>query len=661
MKNKIVWGIIILAIIFSLYNMVTRYNIEKQNKNVELVMDDELFQEMKAENNLRDDYLVELKENGITGISVFSEDIEFLVNKGDLNFFKGEELEKSRKITGNINSIYNDFQFEKNSAFLITDNKKLKQRLKDNYSLWKKKYNEIEYREKDDKIVIFFPLWKEEYADFPVNNQNKIQKIEKAGLDVNLRVNNNKDFREYNRSLLEKYKPETVVFSGTEVLGYDSEKNSIDLTGNLIQKNNIKYGMIEPFIANQKGRKQLSEFINYNILRVHSLQVEEMEKYSLKKVVERYIRAVKERNVRYLYLKPFFEPKGEEDVLQYNLNYINKLKNGLEDNGLNVAKAETFPYFKNSFLFLVIVGAGIIISGLYLLEKLIGINLKKYFWILLGTGIILNIILLLLNKEILLRQILALGSAIVFPTLAVITIFNKNKKDNISKRWNIIIKFFKAILISLTGALFIISTLYHISFLYKVNQFRGVKLSFIMPLLLISLFYIRRYINNSSSSNIYEIITNFLNLNLKIKHILSGLIILIGGIFYIVRSGNYSLFSISVIEEQMRILLERWLIVRPRFKEFLIGHPFLIITLFWREKIKSNIIIYGIILLTAIGQISIVNTFSHIHIPLQIDFLRTFNGILLGSLIGIFLLSIIVLFHKGYLKLLKQLLVKYHE
>lgn len=659
MKNKIIWGLIFLAVIFSFFSVLRRYNMENKNNKVELVIDDKFLQEMKSEHNLTDNILPVLKENGITGLSIFTEDIEFLVNEGKLNFIKAEELFRLKQITGDYNSIFKEFSFNQNSAFLITDEEEIKTSIRDNISFWQEKYEDIEYREYEDKLLVYFPLWQEKYKDFPIYNKKRMNEVKNAGLEVIFRLNNNEDFREYNRGLIKKYAPEAVVFSGKEVLGYSSGENTINLTAETMKENMVEYGMIEPFIANQKGRKELAKLLDYNILRVHSLQIEEMEKYSLNKIVDRYVRAVKERNVRLVYLKPFFESRNGEDVLQYNLSYINILKEKLEDNGFYIGNADIYPPFSNFYVFLIIIGAAVIISGLYLLEIITGLNFKIYFWLLFIAGFILLIFFIFLNKQILLSQILALAAAIIFPVLAIYTSLIKKENNKISR--SIYFKFIQSVFISLIGALFISAALYHISFLYKVDQFRGVKLSFVMPLFLVSLIYFKKYFDQDRPSDIYNLTVNLLNENIKIKHLLLGFMVLAGGIIYLSRSGNYSLFTVPFIEEKIRIILEEWMGVRPRFKEFAIGHPFLILSLVWKDKIPSFIISYVLLLLATVGQISIINTFSHIHIPLKIDIIRIFNGIVAGIIIALFLFLILNIGKKLILNLNKKVRVKENE
>jgi len=88
------------------------------------------------------------------------------------------------------------------------------------------------------------------------------------------------------------------------------------------------------------------------------------------------------------------------------------------------------------------------------------------------------------------------------------------------------------------------------------------------------------------------------------------------------------------IEEKIRIFLENTLIARPRNKEFLIGYPVLLLAMSMNylriKEFKIPIIIIG-----AIGPVTLINTFCHIHTPFLFSMLRTFNGVWLGLALGL--------------------------
>jgi hypothetical protein len=74
--------------------------------------------------------------------------------------------------------------------------------------------------------------------------------------------------------------------------------------------------------------------------------------------------------------------------------------------------------------------------------------------------------------------------------------------------------------------------------------------------------------------------------------------------------------------------------VRPRFKEFLIGFPALMLlpalTLVHRRMIG-----WLLALGAGVGIGDVLDTYSHLHTPITISLQRTGNGLVIGAIIGI--------------------------
>ncbi len=630
MKNKILLVLIIIAVIFSVLSIIPRYNIENNNKNVELIIDNENLTKLANKiDKSRDNILISLQRNGLTGVAVYCDSIKKLISDKDARLITGNELERIGLLTSNINPLYQDFSFQKDSAFLIISDKNIKKRVLSILPTWSKEY-EIKYREKNDKLIIYFKKWKDKYLDLAIGfNKKYINNIKNIDLQVVPRPDNN--IKGYNQfEFINKSNFKLLIFSGSEVLGY---KDNLKNTAQIMNNNKIKFGKIESFIAKQSGSDRIARLLNYNLVRVHSVQQQEMDKYNTKKLIDRYLRAVRERNVRILYLKPFLE--GEKDkLLKKNLEFIKMLTAELKAEGFNKAEAEPYQYFNTPVFYLLLISTGIFAGGIFLLEKLLSRRLRLWFWIIMLSFICVEVILITSGNIILLRQLLALGSSIIFPTLAIIIALDKSR----SQRW--IFSFSQAIGISLLGSLFLVASLSELSFIVKVNQFRGVKLSFILPLLLVSYYYYKKYLCESEDNNIYNLTKSFLETKIKIKHLLLLLLLIIGGIIYIGRTGNYPLLPVPAWEIILRDVLEKYLYVRPRFKAFLFGHPFLIMVLALMGSSKQ-LITYLFLLLATVGQITILNTFSHTHTALKISLIRFANGIWLGLAVAIILLVIL--------------------
>ena len=114
----------------------------------------------------------------------------------------------------------------------------------------------------------------------------------------------------------------------------------------------------------------------------------------------------------------------------------------------------------------------------------------------------------------------------------------------------------------------------------------------------------------------------------------------------IARTGNDGGVGASDGELLFRSALEQFLYVRPRTKEFLLGHPALWIALgmYFRYVVPNpattekamrmrnwTILAFA---LGAVGQTDIVNTLCHLHIPVLLSVERVTLGIVLGCIVG---------------------------
>ena len=624
MNKKLLYAIIILTLVISLFGIRGRFMVEQSNKNIELAFDYNSLSDMREEYNNQTLTLDNLKEYGVNSIAISPLNIKNLIREGKVVKLDNSEISKKEILSENDNAFWNEFPERDKSAFLVFKEQ-------DNYYQNLKTYQkelDLEFKEINGKNIVFFPYWKEEYQKIDIGFETGlIEKINNKGFNVVYRFENN-DINSLNFELLEGLNKNTsVVFKGQEILGFP---DNMDKTKELMQENNITFGFIEAIIAVQNGEDKLASNLDYDLVRVHSITQDEMNIYSQSKIVNRYMRAIRERNIRFLYLRPIIkENKDFSAVKKLNKEYIQTLNKEAVSAGYKINRAVPFQKFSNNSIFLIFSALGILVGGVLLLIEIFKIkeDLLRYILIVLGImGIFLTYFILDIT---IFRAGLALGSSIVFPSLAIITqLLKRNSKKSI-------INYLKAALITIAGAGFVVTALADISYLTKINQFRGVKLAFLMPLLIITFYYFMEYIVRKKDTTIKQRFYEILEINLKVKHLLILAVVALAGIYYILRTGNFPILDIPAIEEKFRILLEELLYVRPRFKEFLIGHPAFIVALYYFKNIKNNYSVFFLSLLAVIGQLNIINSFAHIHTPLLISLLRTVHGLWIGLLLGL--------------------------
>ena len=139
------------------------------------------------------------------------------------------------------------------------------------------------------------------------------------------------------------------------------------------------------------------------------------------------------------------------------------------------------------------------------------------------------------------------------------------------------------------GGIFIAAMLGNIRFFMEFDYYRGVKLTFILPIIIVAIGYLRRFPlmghDFATSSDFISFAKDFLRIPIRMGTlILVGLLGLVA-IVFVGRSGHTAGVPVPGIEVAMRRFLETVMYARPREKEFLIGHPafFLMVAAMYRK------------------------------------------------------------------------------
>ena len=288
----------------------------------------------------------------------------------------------------------------------------------------------------------------------------------------------------------------------------------------------------------------------------------------------------------------------------------------------------------------------VLIAGIAAMSLLVYIYLPFNY---VGIGIfVLGIIGIAIAKvlhlETLYFKAVGLGTAIAFPTLAIKYSLNKatelKEKEHKPNLVMIIKTYFITSAISFLGAILVTGIFHHVKYSLYLDQFRGVSILYMMPLFL-TLILVMWQMNEPLISWLKE---SFKNYYLLIIGALG-----IGLVYYLMRSGNEA--TVSSIELKLRALLQTGLDVRPRTKEILFGHPILLLAIYLAARYKrAAYLLIG----AAMGQLSIVSTFTHFHTPLMIGLVRTALGLAIGLILGLILIGIWRLLSDWVMKLIRK-------
>ncbi|KXG74448.1 DUF5693 family protein [Thermotalea metallivorans] len=496
----------------------------------------------------------------------------------------------------------------------------------------------------------------------------KVKKIQDRGLEVLPRPYNHKGWSDkgYVNAVLEDYerlniKPPYMVFGGKQVLGYP---DALDTVKSYMEKNGIQVGLVESMVQRehieQKGLEELTRALNYDGIRVFSVPpyIQKRFKYynyeGAEEIENTLYRAITERNIRLIYFRPFMEDDRVyvTDVREYE-KMFSRLKARIAEHGMTLGQASTMAPLKLKTVKKILMGWGIAAGTVLLLSYFTSMkNPVKYG--LLGLGIMGTTSMAFVLPSWA-DKLLALGAAIVFPSLSMIYFcsrcrqYYENNKPHqgFLETIGIGVKdLLTTSAISFIGALFVGTVLSDIEYLLEMDIFRGVKLAQLLPIFIFCMIYMmffgykRDDLKGKNQGLSLDDVKRLLLDDIKVIYVLTAGILLAAGYVYIARTGHETNIQPSNLEMMGRNFLEMTLMARPRTKEFFIAFPALLVGVYAaRKRYKTLMFISGIA--GIIGQTSIVNTFSHLRTPMYLSMIRTAYALGFGILLGIFYLAML--------------------
>ncbi len=428
-------------------------------------------------------------------------------------------------------------------------------------------------------------------------------------------------------------RPTTVVFFGqrNEVLGFPDH---LDDAAAAFKKSGLNFGSIETYdkLQVQKGNDGLGEKAIERTTRVQAISKTELDKLDFDTVVARYLLGVRERNVRVVYLRPFLHEQNGMSLERTNVELVREIRDGLVARGYKLGRATPVPAFRINPLVIALVALTVPAIGMLLLEAF-GIRRPQLVYAAIGFTELLVAGGYATHHDLLARKILALLGAIGFATLAVVALpraFTQAPPAGYASALLAGLRTLSvATLWALAGALVVVGLVSTPLLMEEIDRFAGVKAVIVVPPLVAFVLYVytRRFGNdppNVQASALAPVRVY----QLAILALLAG-----AAVVYVARSGNQSDIAPSAFELALRSNLTALLGVRPRFKEFAIGFPLMMLLPALRlehKRLTGWFFAIGI----AIGTSDVIDTFSHLHTPLVASLTRVANGIVIGVLIG---------------------------
>lgn len=386
--------------------------------------------------------------------------------------------------------------------------------------------------------------------------------------------------------------------------------------------NDLNSSLVTMEFFAQNGMQTMGAAMEQNVLRLHSVTERDMQTtVNREKALDRYQLAASERNMSLLLVR--FLPQA---TVAENVEFFDEINHALWDKGIVQTKPAAPQPLKPGSISLVLISAGII-AGAWLLARRFHIS-PALCNTLAVLGVLLSLALIFTGRVGLLQKLYPLLGVLVFPALSMIA-FMPRTRQGAGRAVRSLLLMTAG---SLIGAVLMVGMLADGNFMLGLKIFTGVKVAHLIPVVLIGLwFYFFR-----ENENPWRKTSHTLNTPLTSKYLFIAIAIVgVLGV-YLMRTGNESL-ALPEWERSFRAFMDQVMFVRPRTKEFMIGHPLLLLVCYWGYR--DNLLPF--LVLGAIGQVSLVNTFAHIHTPLMISVLRTVNGLVLGLIAGLVLIALV--------------------
>ncbi|AEB11716.1 DUF5693 family protein [Marinithermus hydrothermalis] len=432
----------------------------------------------------------------------------------------------------------------------------------------------------EGRVWLGFPVNVEK---FPVGPPDELLELYRQGYYIGYRPINHPD-RAYPVAFPEGVS--IVIFAGTEALGYPDHLQEV------ARGLPVPVAFIEG--ARQAGFDAIAARVP--VLRLFSLQAEWQLKLAPEVAADKYLLAARERGHQILYFRPYPTPERTE-------RFLRRITEGLEASGIPLGEPRVREFTPSPLRYAawagVAAGLGLLALGYpQPLGALLALGLVGGAWAYAGAyaGPLL--------------------AALVFPVLGFVS------GARGFAMWGAATGY------ALAGAVLLSALGSQPETVLGLIPFKGVSLTLLVPPVLVAFSFLPKRPVPQSLAALW-------NHPVRLGEVALALAALAALALVFLRRGNDAPIVLD-LELQLRAWLSDWM-VRPRFKE-LLGHGMAVVAwgAAWPAWVRN-----GMLLFVAIGEASILNTFSHYHTPLGVSLARTLNGMVAGLMLGAAALIII--------------------
>ncbi len=655
-KTRYAALLLLIALLASLAVAVLRIHTESQTRRVEIAMDyTDFIQLARSYNYNPPAFLIALRRAGLTSLALTEELGANVGDNGRAYATTGAALLNQARISPLsdplLESLVRTNHIARDAVYLIVNDPAEYARYRQQLAL--------HFERKTVRVLRASKPWilevrtQIDYFNATALGipSDQIALAKRLGLLLVPRFQNDERFAQpqmedtFNGVLAQDRKVSTVIFFGlrNQVFGYPDH---LEDAAAVFREHNaaaakhgaepFNFGMIETYDDSQiqKGNDTLAKAIEGQTVRVQAIAKTELDKITLDEVIARYVLGVRERNIRVAYLRPWAHQDGNLSIEATNVEMVKEIADQLKAHSFKLGRATPIPQYRGNNRILVGIAA-LAVPSIFVL--LLGVFGWYRLWLAAaayGATVLLYLAGVVSHHDIFARSMIALAGALLFATAAFLSIAKACSEEPAprfsdqlvrSLGWTLLV-----LGVTLAGALVIVGVMSSPLTMEEIERFRGVRLVLALPpLIALGLYLFDRRFNSG-----VERPSDVLAAPVRVYQLFAGIVIVGAGVLLLMRSGNDSDIAPSHLELALRHVLTVVLSVRPRFKEFLIGFPALMLlpalTLAHRRMIG-----WLLALGAGVGIGDVLDTYSHLHTPITISLQRTGNGLVIGAIIGI--------------------------
>ncbi len=650
--RMLLWAGLILALLLSMQGILLRTANERQNKTVITAAEYQLFEKSAQASNVpMDTVLQRLQANGVKTIAVKETSLRTLAGRGEVYLstladFAAYTQAYEPAIWAKASSAIGQQIISPANMVVVTSNPSTSQFLTEKLSNRFSSSELVSFQAEGKHYIIINAelqqLDKSKTAMKELDTllgfeENILRDLKSKGFKIILRpggtTGSNTAYLQEYEPLIRDYNVQTLIFGYNRVTGTPDHP---EVMNNLVKKYHLQVGIIETSqqlgYISQEGLDQLMQATGYPINRVYSTSNDDFVKTADERYY-RWVRSIIDRGIRIVYLVPFKDESKDSSInLNESIETVGHFQQTIAAKGFIIDQPlkdlnSSIPGKGHRLMVSLSLLAACLLYILYLLRPH-----RKWMLALSTLGLLACLgINLLWGADF--SRVYALAAAILYPSFSSLLLLLYLRKYR-QQSW--LLQLISSLVIILginaMGMYTVVTSLADIRYIMNIGYFSGVKLAFMVPLLLFPLNYLSATVERKEWLN-YVIAL----LKKSPSYLVLGvfLVALMALYVYIGRSGNTSGIEVSGLEIRLREILENIFLARPRFKEFVIGYPSLMAMVYLYRKYHQDLILLLLGFGVMIGSISMVNSFCHVFTAVSISANRTLAGLMTGLLLGL--------------------------